>query len=292
VASDPQYIIPDQTALHKAAEDYYNSHGWVCIPLKFDNDGLPKRPIPTDWTNIRPFMPDIDALPWNSPLCVGIGILLGPPSNNLAVLDIDSRSLARAVHKIIRDVGQEVYAVRTARGNMHLYIQEIDPSPSTKRNIMWEGKPFQLEFKAKGQQVAAPPSPNYKIIHDTFLEWQSLDTFWELLDHRLRATHPDEYKPAPTGQDGEGKATTKVWEPEVKVKTRNDTLYVEAHRLREAGVPFQEALALLITRVRQSYQSGQEIPDEEIRATVASAYRKGVVTKVGDTTGPREFNPL
>ena len=290
MASDPQYIIPDQTALHKAAEDYYNSHGWVCIPLKFDNDGLPKRPIPTDWTNIRPFMPDIDALPWNSPLCVGIGILLGPPSNNLAVLDIDSRSLARAVHKIIRDVGQEVYAVRTARGNMHLYIREIDPSPSTKRFISWEGKPFQLEFKAKGQQVAAPPSPNYTIIHDDFLEWQSLDVFWELLDHRLTYEYPDEFKSAPEGQVAGEKSTTKVWQPEVAVNTRNDTLYVEAHRLREAGMPFQEALALLITRVGQSYQNSTDIPESEIRATVASAYRKGSKANRQENLSPYEFS--
>ena len=291
--AQPDYsVIPNQTELHKAAERYYNAHGWVCIPLKLDNNGLPKRPIPTDWTNIRPFMADIDALPWDSPACVGIGILLGPTSNNLAVLDIDSKTLARAVYKIIRDVGQEVYAVRTARGNMHLYIRERDPSPSTKRDIVWEGKTMKLEFKAQGQQVAAPPSPNYAIIHDEFLEWQSLDTFWELLDHRLRATHPDEYKPAPTGQTEGEKSTTRVWQPEGAVKTRNDTLYVEAHRLREAGMPFQEALALLITRVGRSYQDSGEIPESEIRATVASAYRKGVVTRVGDTTGPREFNPL
>ena len=260
------------------------------MPLKLDDNGLPKRPIVTDWTNIRQYMPDIDALPWKG--AAGLGILLGPASNNLAVLDVDSKTLARAIFTIIKTDGQQVYAVRTGRKNMHLYCKEIEPSPSSKFLIMWEGKELYIEFKAQGTQVAAPPSPGYKIISDDLLEWESLATFWELLDHRLRSLYPDEYQSAPTREDGGTSSGTTPWLEEVKTNTRNNTLYVEAHKLREAGMPLKEALSLLITRVRQSYQASTDISDDEIRQTVTSAYRKGVTTRIGDTEGPSELDLL
>jgi hypothetical protein len=259
------------------------------MPLKLDSSGYPKRPIVTDWTNIRHWMPDIDALPWEG--AAGLGILLGPTSDNLAVIDIDSHSLARAVYQIVKSHDQRVYAVRTGRKNMHLYLKEITPSPSSKFLIMWEGKELYIEFKAQGTQVAAPPSPGYTIIHDDLLEWQNLATFWELLDHRLRYLHPDRYQSAPSKEAGASQGTT-PWKEQVSDGSRNNTLYVEAHKLREAGMPLQEAVAILTARIRQSYEGGSQIPEQEIRQTVASAYRKGVETKIGDTAGPSELDLL
>jgi hypothetical protein len=283
-------VIPGQGPLHKAAEDYYNRRRWTCMPLQNDSNGFPKRPIVTDWTNIKAYMPDIDALPWGG--AAGLGILLGPTSSNLAVLDIDSQTLARAIYKIITSHGQKVYAVRTARGNMHLYIKEVNPSASSKFLITWQSDELYIEFKGRGTQVAAPPSPGYKVISDDLLEWRDLATFWNLIDARLSYLHPDEYSNLPV-KTGEGAVPAIApWKAEVKSKTRNDTLYIEAHKLREAGMAYEEALPLLMTRVQQSYENSHDIPSDEIRATIASAYRKGVVTRVGDTSGPREFNPL
>ena len=89
-----QGVIPDQTPLRRAAAaDYYEKRGWVCMPLQNDSNGYPKRPIVPGWTNIPALMADIDALPWQG--AAGLGILLGPTSNNLAVLDIESQTLGR-----------------------------------------------------------------------------------------------------------------------------------------------------------------------------------------------------
>ena len=88
-----QRVIPDQTLLRRAAEDYYKKRGWVCMPLQNDSNGYQKRPIVSRWTNIPALMTDIDALPWQG--AAGLGILLGPTSNNLAVLDIESQTLGR-----------------------------------------------------------------------------------------------------------------------------------------------------------------------------------------------------
>jgi len=193
-------VIPDQTPLHRAAEDYYNRHGWVCMPLQADSNGLPKRPIVHDWPNIRRYMPDIDALPWGGAL--GLGLILGPTSSNLAVLDIDSQSLARAIYAILQSHGQPAYAVKTVRKRMHLYVTELEPTPSRKRPIKWQGDAVEIEFKAAGTQVAAPPTPGYALIEDNLHEWQSLDVFWELIDARLQYLHPLEYVPTPVNAKG------------------------------------------------------------------------------------------
>ena len=278
------------TPFHQAAEDYYNQHRWTCMPLKLDPQGYPKRPIVTDWTNIRQHMPTIDARPWEG--AAGLGILLGPASSNLAVIDIDSKTLARAVYDIIKTHDQEVYAVRTARGNMHLYLTEIKPSPSSKFPITWEGERLYIEHKGTGTQVAAPPSPGYSIVRDTLLEWESMATLWRLISARLQYLHPDRYEPTVTRADGTPAEGVRPWLDEVTDGNRNNTLFVEAHKLREAGMPFEQALPLLITRTRLAYEANHDMTDHEVEQTVASAYRKGVVTRIGATTGPRELNPL
>jgi len=261
------------------------------MPLQNDPGGYPKRPIVSAWTSIKRWMPDIDALPWAG--AAGLGLVLGPTSSNLAVIDIDSRSLARAVYQIVKSHGQEVYAVRTGRRNMHLYITELEPSASSKFPIKWEGEQLYIEFKGRGTQVAAPPSPGYQVIQDDLLVWQNLASFWELLDHRLRYLYPDVYKPGgATDHSNSGTPSAQVWAPEVADGNRNDTLYVEAHKLREAGMPHDQALSLLTARVRQHYQANHNISQDEISNTVASAYRRGVVQRVGDTPGPPEFSPL
>ena len=89
-----QRVIPDQTPLRRAAAaDYYEKRGCVCMPLQNDSNGYPERPIVPGWTNISACMADIDALPRQG--ATGLGILLGPTSNNLAVLDIESQTLGR-----------------------------------------------------------------------------------------------------------------------------------------------------------------------------------------------------
>ncbi len=282
-------VIPDQTPLHRAAEDYYNRHGWVCMPLQADSNGLPKRPIVHDWPNIRRYMPDIDALPWGGAL--GLGLILGPTSSNLAVLDIDSQSLARAIYAILQSHGQPAYAVKTVRKRMHLYVTELEPTPSRKRPIKWQGDAVEIEFKAAGTQVAAPPTPGYALIEDNLHEWQSLDVFWELIDARLQYLHPLEYVPTPVNAKGTAATDPRAtWAATVPDGSRNDTLYVEAHRLREAGMGLNEATDILTARIRRSYEAGHEMSDHEIRATISSAYRKGVVNKIADTPGPSELD--
>lgn len=282
-------VAPHQSPLHAAAEDYLNRYGWACMPLRNDDNGLPKRPIVPGWATLQAHMPTIDDLPWQD--ATGLGIVLGPASNNLAVLDIDSQTLAKAIYTIIKAEWPPMHAVKTIRKRMHLYITELTPSPSSRLGITWEDERIEIEFKAAGTQVAAYPTPGYTVLQDTLAEWHSLAVVWEMIEARLLHHHPRQYKPAAVTNEGAAQ-TTMPWQTEVKESTRNNTMYVEAHRLREAGMSLDVAIDILTTRVGMSYQDGASIPDSEIRRTVTSAFRKGVVTKVGDSSGPREFSPL
>jgi len=63
------------------------------------------------------------------------------------------------------------------------------------------------------------------------------------------------------------------WQPDVVAGDRNRALYIEAHRLREAKMPLEQALAVLQVRWERNYQSGGQSWQEAER-TIRSAYRK------------------
>ena len=68
--------------------------GWLSIPLTLDANGFAKKPITPNWTGLARTTETIESLPWAQ--AHGIGIVLGPASSNLAVLDIDDKGLAEA----------------------------------------------------------------------------------------------------------------------------------------------------------------------------------------------------
>ena len=70
----------------------------------------------------------------------------------------------------------------------------------------------------------------------------------------------------------------KPWQPAVENGDRNKAMYLEAHKLREAGLPITEALALLQVRFESSYEPG-DTAWPEMEATIRSAYRKGLPTQ-------------
>jgi len=75
--------------------------------------------------------------------------------------------------------------------------------------------------------------------------------------------------------------TTKPWNSKVTKDNRNNTMYVEAHRLREAGVQMETAMIMLRARWETDYQHGDQAW-HELERTIHSAYRKPVVEAIGD----------
>ena len=76
---------------------------------------------------------------------------------------------------------------------------------------------------------------------------------------------------APTGA-----GYPKPWLESVPQGQRNDAAYIEAQQLREASMPYEQALGVMASRFTDYYDT-QEISWTEIEKTVQSAYKKGWV---------------
>jgi hypothetical protein len=259
--------------LHKAASTMFSERGWLCIPLTYDSNKLPKVPIVKDWTNLDPSLATIDSLPWGK--AAGLGIVLGAKSSNLGVLDIDDQHLAQVIPPIVWDGHPKApRIVRTARKRLHVYVQEEDgPSSSSRHTIEWMGNPVTIELKANGTQVAAPPSPGYELISRRPV-WvmESLAQAWELITDFLQYHYPDHLKiPDPTATSTANYPDP--WQPVVVAGERDNAAYVEACRLRESGMPQEQAMNIMSIRFQQHYHQ-QGIEWGEVRRTIESAYSK------------------
>lgn len=248
-----------------AAAKAYFDHGWVAIPLGLDTQGFPKRPLPKEWPETPRDWSTIEALPWGR--AAGLGIILGPRSGGLCAIDVDDVLLADKVVDLVRLKGLRTRIVRTVRNRLHLFVQAKEAMDSHPMKIEFDGREVTVELKGKGTQVAAPPTPGYTCIDDSPpIETPTLFAAWASLRQHLGLV------PVPEHAIGNYPSP---WSTSVKEGARNDSLYVEAHRLREAGVPLDTALHLLSIRVKEHYEGGS-ISWIEAEGTIRSAYRKGV----------------
>ena len=109
------------TGFYKAAQAMHASYGWISQPLMLDGSGKPKRPIVKDWTQLQ----SIDGLPWVR--AMGLGIVLGPASNNLGVIDVDDNAMADAVFALMVREHVETRMVRTISNNLPVSCREPQP---------------------------------------------------------------------------------------------------------------------------------------------------------------------
>jgi len=265
------------TSLRQAAINMFTQRSWLCIPLRKDTNGFAKIPISRGWTSLEPSLETVESLPWEQ--AEGLGIVLGERSNHLAVLDIDDEHLAQTIMVHCwdnRDVSPRL--VQTARNRLHIYFQEIDaPSPSSKITVQWDGRPVTVELKANGTQVAAPPTPLYKLLNHPQgpLPFGSIALAWEFVIDCIKdssmASRLELPVDVPTGA-----GYPAPWQEVVPEGQRNDAAFIEAQHLREAGMPLDQALRAMAMRFTDYYDT-QGISWYEIEKTVQSAYKKGMV---------------
>lgn len=240
------------------------SRGELHIPLTFDANGLPKKPIQNGWPALKRDTSILQDMPWAE--AKGIGLVLGPASSNIAVLDIDDPGLAEYV---LADwtLGK---TVETIRHRAHVYLRETTPSHSAVLEAEYEGRRIRFELKAKGTQVACYPTPGYRLVCD-LPPWEvpSIDVFFGQFCARYGIRQ---------GKTQASAGYPKPWQERVPIGQRDQAAFVEAHKLREAGIPLEQALSLMRLRWEQAYEQGGQ-RWTEIEATIRSAYRRGVVTK-------------
>jgi len=265
-------VLAANDLAHAAQENL--ARGWISLALGLDAAGKPKRPLVRAWSGLKPVQ--VLGQPWAD--ARGLGLLLGAASGNLAALDVDDNEMGDAVAAIIIRGHVETRMVRTVSQNLHVLFREETPSMSTRRTVRWEGRDIGVEFKAVGTQVAAPPTPGYTLMldHEPSLV-PSLAAAWASISSKLGV---DE---APAV--GAGSANYPLpWQANVPQGERNKAMYIEAHKLREAGMPEREAVAVLQARFDASYEQG-DTGWRELEQTIRSAYRKGVVDSAALASG-------
>ena len=248
--------------LQKAFE-VYQERGWTAMPLENDPQGYPKKPFLQGWQHFDQAT-EINDKDWER--ATGLGIVLGQASNGLCVLDLDDVDMAQAAFAKTGWTRQ----VETIRHRGHLYFEEEDPSPSSAITVRWQDKDVKVELKSNGTQVAAPPTPGYKLLTQTIIvpfRVPNLAWAWDKICTQL-GIDMSERQVEPS--------STKVWSPYVQKDNRNNTIYIEAHKLREAGMSLELALDHLHHRWETRYEPG-DMDWNSVEATVRSAYKKGVV---------------
>jgi len=134
----------------------YGARGWSVIPLRGTQPSL------ADW---RPYQTQRVteqrlrwwfAHPWDA---AGVGIVCGPVSHGLAVVEIVDPQLAERL--VQQDVGHLTRAVRTPTHGLHLYVCGTTTLTQTGPLI-----PNAVNLKGNGAYVVAPPSPGYTVITD------------------------------------------------------------------------------------------------------------------------------
>lgn len=240
-------------------------------PLALDGGGYPKRPVVMDWSNLERDEGVLRSLPWGR--AAGIGIVLGKASSNLAAIDIDSVPLTETLLSMLQGAKPPLM-IRTARNRSHLYVQEQSPSPSSRMEVRWDGEVITIELKAQGTQIAAPPTPGYRVaLKGKPHPEVSIGTTWATIADFLMRKQPGRFEMANTRAPANYPTP---WQGQVGKEFRNKSLYVEAHKLREAKVSYRDALEMLQFRVERHYAKGDFSPNE-VERTVQSAYRKGVL---------------
>tara|TARA_R100000306_G_scaffold59428_1_gene58450 strand:+ start:137 stop:985 length:849 start_codon:yes stop_codon:yes gene_type:complete len=264
-----------KTSLREAAIRMFNDRAWLCIPLRKDTNGLAKVPMTQGWPNLEPSLSIVESLPWER--ADGLGIVLGEKSNNLAVLDVDDEELAQVIMlHCWNSLSTSPRLVRTARNRLHIYFEEMDgPSLSSKQVVKFDGRDVVVELKANGTQVAAPPTPRYKLLNhpEPPLPFFSIAMAWEFITDCLTAS--SDRLQLPTGLTPT-RRYPEPWQDVVPAGQRDDSAYIEAQQLREAKMSEEKALRVMHARWTESYEQ-QGFSWYEVQKTVRSAYKKGTV---------------
>jgi len=269
----------------------YIQRGWVPVALGPDPDGRPKRPLFKDWQTLHPNDERTRQQGWKR--ATGIGILCGPNSGNLVVIDSDDVDLAAAVFAKFARSGKPFRWAWTGRNRGHLYLREQEPSAGKvwrgiwryqdeKKN--WQEKEVHGELRCRGQQVAAPPTPGYILAAECPPQpVETVQKAWDAICLALGIT--------PIKQEGGGNYPP-AWQGQVPDGSRNNSLFVEACKLAAVRMPYERAVELLRLNVELHYEAGEKMTRYGFEATIRSAFQKAWPQRPGPATDEKRKREL
>lgn len=230
------------------------------VPVaQYKRDGFAKYPKMKGWQELTLQHPMLRKQGW--PEAEGIGLLLGPVSKNLAVLDIDDQEFASAVFAKLVFSKKDFRWVHTAKNRGHLYIYERTPTEHKEvKKVRWEGREFSVELRCKGGLATIPPTPGYTLARD--VPPQTFDSIAQVWAGIALAFGVEDLTPDYSHD---------AWLTEVPEGMRNETFFTEARKLAQTRMPIEMAMRHMMIRWEESYSGRMD--QKQAKDTVTSAYR-------------------
>lgn len=226
---------------------------------QYKRDGFAKYPKMKGWQELTLDHPMLRKQGWRD--AEGVGLLLGPPSKNLAVLDIDDQQFADAVFARLVRGGQPFRWIHTAKKRGHLHIYEVTPTEHKEtKKVRWEGREFSVELRCKGGLATIPPTPGYTLARD--VEPQTFPSISAVWLNIAKSFGVEDLTPAYSHE---------AWLEDVPDGERNETFFTECRRLAESGMPIKMAARHMEIRWQESYEGKME--QKQAKDTLTSAYR-------------------
>ena len=135
----------------------YATRQITACPTRVDDAGIAKVPVSDLYPGFRP--EDNARQDWEH--ADGLGIVLGRPSGNLAVIDVDDNGLSEFLLKHLQTESAPPLMASTARGRVHIYCIEPTPSRPVDLEVNYQGRRCLVQLLASGCVAAAPPTPGY-----------------------------------------------------------------------------------------------------------------------------------
>lgn len=171
--------------LNSALEYLFEGFSIIPVALIKLPDGKSRKPALVDWKKYQHHLPTLEEVKgwFSNPEQfeairngnkLGIAIITGKISQNLAVVDFDSQDVLLEVLRELRTKSPEIYEklirtwiVETGKG-FHYYLRVRDPDPKLFNNRI--GIRLGVDIRAEGGYVVAPPSPHPSGKRYTFIE--------------------------------------------------------------------------------------------------------------------------
>jgi len=260
--------------LLRAAKDYLET-GFSIIPVALIKlpDGKSRKPALVDWKKYQLSPPTLEEVKsWlqnpeqfeaiRNGNKIGIAIITGRVSGNLAVIDFDSKEVAGDFLGEIYEANPELYeklintwVVETGKG-YHYYLKVRDPDPKHFHNRI--GIRPGIDIRAEGGFVVAPPSSHpsgkfYRFLNKpdriAELSWEEYLSLLRLLEgnQELQEAEADRSNISSTSKDGEKLPESKILEivnllrPIYRPGYRHYIVHYLSAWCRKAGVDYESA---------------------------------------------------
>lgn len=258
---------------------FYHNMGFSIIPIQQTDPPSEnnKRPAISTWKNYQTKQPtDKEIQYWlDEGLFQNIAIVCGSVSNNLVIIDIDDATILEKLGlKVETIIERGHWVVRTGKG-YHIYCKHNEKTGGTIKH-----DDIHIEYRADGGYTVVPPSIHPSGADYKFLYNETPDTLKPLKERDVKKIFNDMVAKLGGTLRIQWETDTEDLKKGVTAGERNDSAFRLACEYRDKKLTISETEKL----IREwNKKNKPPLSDNELIATIRSAYSKQLVVKTDDT---------